>query len=164
MRHFLYLSLIERLKQLTDPAGEPVIKTFDLWNEQVEFVEQEEVFDTPAVFIEFLPVKWTNLGGGVQRAEATIRLHIVTPWNGKYPRRQPVILQNLITSSIRSDRIDHHLFNIMGSNGRTEFNMFRRTASSTNHNHEERGAPAIGIAAAHGFYDALFQFVLHRFV
>ena len=93
MRHFLYLSLIERLKQLTDPAGEPVIKTFDLWNEQVEFVEQEEVFDTPAVFIEFLPVKWTNLGGGVQRAEATIRLHIVlhgmevpekaTRYNGK---------------------------------------------------------------------------------
>ncbi|WP_349882388.1 hypothetical protein [Bacteroides cellulosilyticus] len=136
MRHFLYLSLIERLKQLTDPAGEPVIKTFDLWNEQVEFIEQEEVFDTPAVFIEFLPVKWTNLGGGVQRAEATIRLHIVTPWNGSTRDGNPLQRQSLERFDLL-DRIDHHLFNIMGSNGRTEFNMFRRTASSTNHNHEE---------------------------
>ena len=52
MRKFLYLSLMERLKQLTDETGEPVIKTFDLWNEQVSFLEQEEAFETPAVFIE----------------------------------------------------------------------------------------------------------------
>lgn len=51
MRKFLYLSLMERLKQLTDETGEPVIKTFDLWNEQVSFLEQEEAFETPAVFI-----------------------------------------------------------------------------------------------------------------
>jgi hypothetical protein len=52
MRKFLYLSLMERLKQLTDETGEPVIKTFDLWNEQVSFLEQEEAFETPAVFME----------------------------------------------------------------------------------------------------------------
>ena len=54
MRRFLYLSLIERLKQLTDRDGKPVIRTFDLWNEQISFLEQEEPFDVPAVFIEFL--------------------------------------------------------------------------------------------------------------
>ena len=62
MRKFLYLSIIEKLKQLTDPDGNPVIRTFDLWNEQVEYIEQEEVFDTPAVFIEFRPVTWTTSG------------------------------------------------------------------------------------------------------
>lgn len=66
MRKFLYLSLMERLKQLTDETGEPVIKTFDLWNEQVSFLEQEEAFETPAVFIEFRPVKWN--GGMPQQA------------------------------------------------------------------------------------------------
>ena len=84
----------------------------------MEFVEQEEVFDTPAVFIEFLPVKWTNLGGGVQRAEATIRLHIVTPWNGSTREGNPLQRQSLERFDLL-DRIDHHLFNIMGSNGRT---------------------------------------------
>ena len=80
MRRFLYLSLIERLKQLTDRDGKPVIRTFDLWNEQISFLEQEEPFDAPAVFIEFRPVKWT--GGGTQTADVTLRLHIVTPWKG----------------------------------------------------------------------------------
>ena len=80
MRKFLYLSLIDRLKQLTEETGEPVIKTFDLWNEQVEYIEQEEAFLTPATFIEFMPVKWT--GGGTQQADVTLRLHIITAWNG----------------------------------------------------------------------------------
>ena len=75
MRRFLYLSLIERLKQLTDRDGKPVIRTFDLWNEQISFLEQEEPFDVPAVFIEFRPVKWT--GGGTQTADVTLRLHII---------------------------------------------------------------------------------------
>lgn len=136
MRHFLYLSLIDRLKQLTDPTGDSVIKTFDLWNEQVEFIEQEEVFDTPAVFIEFMPVKWTSLGGGTQRAEVTIRLHIVTPWDGSARDGSQFQQQSLDRFDLL-DRIDRHLFNIMGGNGRTEFNMFRRAGSSTNHNHEE---------------------------
>ena len=72
MRRFLYLSLIDRLKKLTDETGEPVIKTFDLWNQQVGFIEQEEVFDTPAIFIEFLPIKWT--GGGTQQALSLIHI------------------------------------------------------------------------------------------
>lgn len=136
MRKFLYLSLIDRLKQLKDEAGEPAIKTFDLWNEQVEFIEQEEVFYTPAAFIEFMPVKWANLGGATQRAEVTIRLHIVTPWDGS-ARDGSIFQRQSLERFDLLDRIDHHLFNIMGSNGQTEFNMFRRTGSSTNHNHEE---------------------------
>lgn len=136
MRKFLYLSLIDRLKQLKDETGEPVIKTFDLWNEQVEFIEQEEVFSTPAVFIEFMPVKWATLGAGTQRAEATIRLHIVSPWDGSTRDGSSFQAQSLRRFDLL-DSIDHHLFNLSGSNGRTDFNMFRRTGSSTNHNHEE---------------------------
>ena len=107
MRRFLYLSLIERLKQLTDRDGKPVIRTFDLWNEQISFLEQEEPFDAPAVFIEFRPVKWT--GGGTQTAD---RFDLL-------------------------DRMDRHLFNLSGDDGNISFSLFRRTGSSTNHNHEE---------------------------
>lgn len=136
MRKFLYLSLIEKLKQLTEKSGNPVIRTFDLWNEQVGFIEQEEVFDTPAVFIEFTPMKWNTLGGGVQRTEATIRLHIVTRWDGS-ARDGSLYQQQSLERFDLLDRIDHHLFNFTGGNGQTEFNMFRRIGSSTNHNHEE---------------------------
>ena len=136
MRKFLYLSIIEKLKQLTDPDGNPVIRTFDLWNEQVEYIEQEEVFDTPAVFIEFRPVTWTSLGGGVQRAEVTIRLHIITHWDGS-ARDGSLYQQQSLDRFDLLDRIDHHLFNFAGSNRRTDFNMFRRVGSGTNHNHEE---------------------------
>ena len=136
MRKFLYLSLIEKLKQLTDPDGQPVIKTFDLWNEQVEFIEQEEAFDTPAVFIEFLPMKWTTLGGNAQRAEITIRLHIITRWDGS-ARDGNLFQQQSLDRFDLLDRIDNHLFNFVGSDRQTDFNMFRRAGSSTNHNHEE---------------------------
>ncbi len=53
MRRMLYLGLTEALKELRDESGQPLIRHIDLWNEQVEFIEQEEPFDTPAVFIEF---------------------------------------------------------------------------------------------------------------
>ena len=61
MRRMLYLGLTERLKELKEENGNPVIRHIDLWNEQVEFIEQEEPFDTPAVFIEFRPVQWRTL-------------------------------------------------------------------------------------------------------
>lgn len=134
MRHFLYLSLIDRLKQLSAPDGQPVIKTFDLWNEQVSFLEQEEPFAIPAIFIEFQPVKWT--GGGTQQADVILRLHIVTPWNGS-ARDGSDFQQQTLERFDLLDRIDRHLFNLSGDNGRTSFSMFRHTGSSTNHNHEE---------------------------
>lgn len=52
MRTFLYTSLTDHLKKLTDLEGEQLIKHIDLWNEQVEFIEQETPFATPAIFIE----------------------------------------------------------------------------------------------------------------
>lgn len=136
MRKFVYLSLIDRLKGLRDGDGDPVIKTFDLWNEQVAFLEQEEVFDTPAIFIEFMPVKWGAIAGGAQRAEVSMRLHIVSKWDGS-ARDGSLFQQQSLERFDLLDRIDGYLFNLMGESEKTQFNMFRRTGSSTNHNHEE---------------------------
>lgn len=82
MRRMLYLGLTELLKELKDESGQPLIRHIDLWNEQVEFIEQEEPFDTPAVFIEFRPVQWRTLGGTTQQADVPFRLHVVTTWKG----------------------------------------------------------------------------------
>lgn len=81
MRRMLYLGLTEALKELKDDGGQPLIRHIDLWNEQVEFIEQEEPFDTPAVFIEFRPVQWRTLGGPPSRQ--TFRSGCMWSRNGK---------------------------------------------------------------------------------
>lgn len=136
MRKLIYLSLIGRLKGLKDDAGQPEVKHFDLWNEQVEFIEQEEPFGTPAVFVEFRPVRWATLGGMVQQADVDIRLHIVTRWKGS-AKDGSLFQTDALERFDLLDRIDRCLFNLQESEGGTSFCMFRRTGSSTNHNHDE---------------------------
>ena len=136
MRKLVYLSLIGRLKGLKDDAGQPEVKHFDLWNEQVEFIEQEEPFGTPAVFVEFRPVRWATLGGMVQQADVDIRLHIVTRWKGS-AKDGSLFQTDALERFDLLDRIDRCLFNLQESEGGTSFCMFRRTGSSTNHNHDE---------------------------
>ena len=127
MRRMLYLGLTEALKELKDESGQPLIRHIDLWNEQVEFIEQEEPFDTPAVFIEFRPVQWRTLSGTVQQADVPFRLHVVTKWKGS-ARDGSMFQEESLARFDLLDKIDAHLFNLC---------MTRRTGSSTNHNHEE---------------------------
>ena len=136
MRKLIYLSLIGRLKELKDNAGQPEVKHFDLWNEQVEFIEQEEPFGTPAVFVEFRPVRWSTLGGMVQQADVGIRLHIVTRWKGS-AKDGSLFQTDALARFDLLDRIDRCLFNLQEAEGGISFCMFRRTGSSTNHNHDE---------------------------
>lgn len=136
MRSFIYTSLMERLKQLKDEAGQPAVKHYDLWNEQVEFIEQEAPFATPAVFVEFRPVQWTTLGGQVQQADLTVRLHIVTPWQGSAAEGSLYQEQSLRRFDLL-DRIDDHLWDFAASDGTCSVFLFRRSASHTNHNHGE---------------------------
>ena len=82
MRTFLYTSLTDHIKKLTDTEGNPLIKHIDLWNEQVEFIEQETPFATPAIFIELMPFNWQTLGGNAQRCSPTIRFHIIQQYKG----------------------------------------------------------------------------------
>lgn len=83
IKHF-YLALEQKLLAITDeqqPTPLQLFKHCDLWNRQVEFIEQETPFQTPAVFVELSNLKWSTCGNNIQEAEPIIRLHIVTPWN-----------------------------------------------------------------------------------
>lgn len=65
-----------------DDLSNRAIKHIDLWNRNVEFIEQESAWERPAVFIEIEPIQWKSIVPGTEyRAEARVRLHIVTDWS-----------------------------------------------------------------------------------
>jgi hypothetical protein len=63
--------------QLLAIQGQPV-KHIDIWNNQVAFIEEEQPFPTPAVFIEFQPINWRFQGNAVREAQVSFNLHVVT--------------------------------------------------------------------------------------
>lgn len=102
MRKNLFQSVCDRLKLLQKDedgnfivadefdAAKAVIQHFDLWNQQLEYIEEETPFATPAVFVEFLPIAWRHQGQGVRDATIVINLHVVTrrntpTWNNPSP-------------------------------------------------------------------------------
>lgn len=125
IRKEIYQAVVERLRaQLGDD-----ILHFDLWNHNVEFIEQETAWERPAVFIEFGEISWARLAGEpiVLCGEGTLRIHLVTDWLGDVEddsRFQPFAL---------SERIHRALFGLRGAH----FHGFELLATHTNHNHEE---------------------------
>lgn len=142
MREELYHKLKARLESLcVNCAGEyyerpdetdvdddlypRAIRHIDLWNHNVEFIEQETPWERPAVFIEFVPFKWNAIMPGVEyRAEPLINLHVVTDW---------VDQESDIGHFRLLDKI-HEL--LAGMSGKT-FMELDIDSSTTNHNHEE---------------------------
>jgi hypothetical protein len=131
MRKELYLLIKSRLKGIKNSGGEQLFQHFDLWNKQVEFIEQESPFGCPAVFVEFLPLEWGTLGHRVQDARLVTRLHIVTEWYAGTADYSPTESQALDFLDI-ADRV------VAAMQGfQTDFvNSWMRSASITNHDHE----------------------------
>ncbi len=132
MRKKIYLAIIERLKQIIDQDGMQRIKHFDLWNHNVEFIEQETPFDMPAVFIEFGPIDWATMAGGVQQATITVSIHVATRYGGA--TADGALSQDEALSHF--DLLDEIGKKMFGLNG-DGFQAFKRIRSQTNHNHEE---------------------------
>ncbi len=131
MKKQLYLAIKNRLKNIPGADGEPLFKHFDLWNQQVEFIEQETPFLTPAVFVEFLPMKWRTLGNRVQDADLTTRLHIVTEWNALTADYSPEEEDALAYLDI-VDSVVAAMQNFTAPCS----NAWMRTQTIPNHNHE----------------------------
>lgn len=136
MRKEMIVALMEHLAQLTNKDKQPVVRHIDLWNEQVEFIEQESPFDTPAVFIELRPMRWSTLGGNIQQCNADLRFHIVTRWEGSSANGSMFQKESLERFDIL-DSIDSHLSRWCFNSPQTSVSMMQRIGSSTNHNHEE---------------------------
>ena len=109
MRKKIYSEIKKRILSVQDPENEQLFKSFGLWNEQTEGVEQEMPFQCPAVFIEFMPAKWRLKGNGIQETDFAIRLHVITEYDTEQipdffdiVDRVTVIMQN--STALKTDR------------------------------------------------------------
>lgn len=129
MRKELYSMLCRQLQKV----GDGVIRHIDLWNHNVEFIEQETNWARPAVFVEFCPIQWNAIRMGVEyRAEPFVKLHIVTDWEGSANESSQFKESALSVF----DLLDDIHTALSGMEGET-FAMFDLIESQTNHNHED---------------------------
>ena len=78
MRKLLYNTIRQALLGILDENNQSVIRHVDLWNQQTVLPEQEQPFDTPAVFIEFHQIQWMPLSQALREASVQVALHVVT--------------------------------------------------------------------------------------
>lgn len=118
MRKELYNAIKTRLAKDTAEVAH-----IDLWNHNVEFIEQEDGWDRPAVFVEIGTIEWSALHGGGHRGKGIVRLHVVTDWveGGQ---------------EAAWDLCDEVRQAIEGLTGET-FNGLTLVGTDTNHNHED---------------------------
>ncbi|RRD01978.1 hypothetical protein [Prevotella sp. OH937_COT-195] len=129
MRKELYEMLCARLKEV----GGGAIKHIDLWNHNVEFIEQEEQWDRPAVFVEFAPIEWHAIHPGAEyRAEPIVNLHVVTDWTGSVAACSEFRDESLQVFDLL-DEI-HSALSCIGGDTFMDFDLVE---SRTNHNHED---------------------------
>lgn len=67
------------------------IKHVDLWNRNIEFIDEDEAWERPAVFVEFGPIEWSPLkvdaAIDLYRGHGKVMFHVVTDWDSeKYNR------------------------------------------------------------------------------
>lgn len=152
----LYLAIVAALKEVKDDNNNQYFKSFDLWNQNVEFMEEDEPFDRPAVFIEFDPINWQALGGKNQKAVATVRLHIVTDWHAN--------TADNVASEYRTQALaylDAPSYVLKAMQGLVIqptaamrcSNTWTRTQSIVNHNHE-RYVDSVEVYTTHIFDDS----------
>ena len=99
----------------------------------MEFIEQEENWERPAVFVEFLPIQWNAIRNGVEyRAEPIVNLHVVTDWQGSSAAGSEFREKSLEVFDLLEDI--HKVMTCMEGETFMEFDL---VGSQTNHNHED---------------------------
>ncbi len=145
MRKELFNAVKERLSLLcVNAAGEyymapadmdadlvnPVIKHIDLWNHNVEFLEEEEAWPRPAVFIEICPIRWKAIVPGREyRAEPLLKFHIVTDWADAASDES--------NGAISMLDLPEHIHDALAGLEGHSFMELSLAESDTNHNHED---------------------------
>lgn len=105
-------------------AGDvPEVKHVDLWNHNVEFIEQEEGWERPAVFVEFGTIVWSPLKSNAYRGKGTVNVHLVTDWTEGGQEAAFALSQKV---SVALDGLDGETFGGMAL-----------AETATNHNHED---------------------------
>ena len=122
-----------RLKLYTDivmamRSEVPEIKTFDLWNRQVEFLQEDTAFECPALFIEFGAIQWAQKYKETCRGLeglGEVRLHLVTDWHAH---------EDGVTAMQLSEKMFQALLEMPGV---ADYQLGFPSHTLTNHDHEE---------------------------
>lgn len=127
----LYDKLTGALLQV---GGGGVIRHIDLWNQNVAFIDEDEAWARPAVFIEFGHIGWDPYKGPANgmKGKGELLLHVVTDWKG-----------SAATGSLDREEtlMDYDLLNMIfrqvnGLRGET-FRNIGILRTEINHNHED---------------------------
>lgn len=126
----LYLAIVRALRDMAFWE----IRHFDLWNQNVLFIEEDTPWARPAVFVEFGTINWETLKGQhiVQKGTGTVTLHIVTDWKGPTADGNPDMSYVLSLNDMICD-IDRTVCLLRGES----FRNINLLESHPNHNHEE---------------------------
>lgn len=124
MTRELYAAIVTALESIKE-NGEQLVKHIDLWNQNVEFIEQESPWLRPAVFVEFGTVQWKPLKSSVMTGELIMTLHIVTDYSGE--REQLLKTFDILRMTAQA------LAGIRGDG----FHRCLLLDESVNHNHED---------------------------
>ncbi len=126
MRKAIYKAIADRLN-----SAKLGIRYISLWNRNTEQLREHKAFRLPAVFVQFEPILWSQLGQGARTAAVRVRLHIVTDCpvspeiGGKYEDKALEHLDFL-------ERVGGALQGLAGDG----FNCFTLTETVTDHDHE----------------------------
>lgn len=106
------LSLFNNTKRVIETKV-PEVQHVDLYNENVEYVDEECPWERPAVFIEFGDIEWRPFTGTKlsQRGEGELRLHIVTDWaEGGF--EAAYYLTNKVLDALVGSRADTEVYTV----------------------------------------------------
>lgn len=143
MRKEIYKAIATRLFQIASDGSiivseaeeqpEKLIKYVDLWNHNVEFLDQEQPWERPAVFVEFTPIAWDVVKPGLEyKSKPVVNLHIVTDWAGDASATSGI--QDAALKVLDYSAIIHNA--LQGLSGE-HFGRFDLAETHTNHNHED---------------------------
>lgn len=124
----MYKLLVNELKKIEE------IQHVDLWNHNVEFIEDETPWARPAVFVEFAPLLYSAIAHGAEYRvnDLIFRLHVVTDWKGVY-RVDTGFNEEALEVFDLCEKIHRQLLTVKSD----VFKELDRVESSTNHNHED---------------------------
>lgn len=120
----------------TKMPGTPAINHVGLWNENTTRLTQLRPFAPPAVFIEFFPVNWGELGRNAVHGNLVIRLHIVTATLAQTdtPYRDEALQRFRLIRAVKAAFVD--FAGAADKHGRS-YSRFKYHGSATDHNHEQ---------------------------
>jgi hypothetical protein len=133
MRKQIFLDIQSIVLSLHDTSGASIIRHFDLYNQQLQYLASSQPFDCPAVFVEFLPLAWQTLSRTTQECDFSFRLHIVSRWLGNTHSTAPASTQ---LSELAFLDLPEQLFSLFQHKRLTSCGSITRVSTDFDSNHE----------------------------